>query len=155
MTIFNDACSVEMLPISSSSIFVNKNSFNVLLTHFRRKMAQLCLWTKIRTKQWLILGESAFQCKRAGFLRAKCDNFACLHTRQDQNQLHLERWFFLPKSASSVSRSQAYFPALFKRLHNHIRSKTNYLSNHTEKLSVTIYEISTNRKKALDGGPYI
>ena len=29
---------------------------------------------------------------------------------------------FLPKSASSVSRSQAHFPALFKRIHNHIRS---------------------------------
>ena len=35
----------------------------------------------------------------------KCDNFACLHIRQDQNELHLKRWFFfLPKSASSVSR---------------------------------------------------
>ena len=31
-------------------------------------------------------------------------------------------FFFLPKSASSVSRSQAHFPALFKRIHNHIRS---------------------------------
>ena len=31
--------------------------------------------------------------------------------------------FFLPKSASSVSRSQAPFPALFKRIHNHIRSR--------------------------------
>ena len=30
--------------------------------------------------------------------------------------------FFLPKSALSVSRSQAHFPALFKRIHNHIRS---------------------------------
>ena len=24
----------------------------------------------------------------------KCDNFACLHTRQHQNELHLKRWFF-------------------------------------------------------------
>ena len=30
--------------------------------------------------------------------------------------------FFLAKSASAVSRSQAHFPALFKRIHNHIRS---------------------------------
>ena len=29
---------------------------------------------------------------------------------------------FLLKSASSVSRSQAHFPALFKRIHHHIRS---------------------------------
>ena len=57
-------------------------------------MAQLCLWTKIRTKQWLVLGASAFQCMRAGFLCPKYDNFACLHTGQDQNELHLRRWFF-------------------------------------------------------------
>ena len=38
-----------------------------------------------------------------------CDNFACSHTRQDQNELHLKIWFlFLPKSASSVSRSQVH-----------------------------------------------
>ena len=45
---------------------------------------------------------------RAGFLCPKCKNFACLHTNQDQNELHLKRWYFLPKSVSSVSRSQAY-----------------------------------------------
>ena len=26
-----------------------------------------------------------------GCLRPKCDNFVCLHTRQDQNELHLKR----------------------------------------------------------------
>ena len=78
----------QMLPLSSSSIFVNINSFNM----------------------------------RAGFLCLKCDSFACLHTRQDQNKLHLKRWFFLSKLASSVSRSQEYFPALYKRVHNYIRS---------------------------------
>ena len=61
-------------------------------------MAQLCLWTKILTKQRFILGASAFQCMRPGFLCPKCDNFACIHTRQDQNELHLKRWFFLPSS---------------------------------------------------------
>ena len=43
-----------------------------------------------------------------GFLCPKCDSFACLHIRERQNGLHLKRWFFLPKSASSVSRSQAH-----------------------------------------------
>ena len=57
-------------------------------------MPQLCLWTKFRTKHWLVLSAPAFQCVRAGFLYLKCDNFACLHTRQDQNELHLKRWFF-------------------------------------------------------------
>ena len=34
---------------------------------------------------------SAFLCIRAGFLCPKCDNFGCLHARQDQNELHLKR----------------------------------------------------------------
>ena len=46
---------------------------------------KLCLWTKINTKQQLVLGASAFQFMLAGFLCPKCDNFSCLHTRQDQN----------------------------------------------------------------------
>ena len=61
-----------------------------------------------------------------------------LHTSQDQNELHLKRWFlffFLPKSASSVSRSQAHlakrcsrvYPTIFVRR----KDKTNYLSNQT------------------------
>ena len=60
-------------------------------------MAQLCLWIKIRNKQLLVLGASAFQCMHASFLCPKCDDFACLHTRQDQNELHLKRWFFFAK----------------------------------------------------------
>ena len=51
---------------------------------------------------------------RARILCPKCDNFTCLHTRQDQNELHLKRCFFLPKSASSVSRSQVHFPSVFQ-----------------------------------------
>ena len=31
---------------------------------------------------------------RAGFLCPKCNNFACLHTRQDQNEFHLKRCSF-------------------------------------------------------------
>ena len=67
-------------------------------------MAQLCLWTKIRYKQWLVLGASAFQCMRAGFLCPKCDNFACLHTRQNQNELHLKSWFFFQNPHQTVIR---------------------------------------------------
>ena len=52
------------------------------------------------------------QCMRAGFLCPKCDKFACFHTRQDQNELD----DFLPEPTSFVSRSQAHFPALFKRI---------------------------------------
>ena len=49
-----------------------------------------------------------FQCMRAGFLCPNCDNIGCLHTRQDQNEFYLKRWFFLPKSSSSISLSQAH-----------------------------------------------
>ena len=41
---------------------------------------------------------------RVAFLCSKCYNF---EMSQDWNELHLKRWFFLPKSASSVSRLQA------------------------------------------------
>ena len=112
-------------------------------------MAQLCFWTKIHTKQWHVLGASAFQCIRAGFLCPKCANFACLHTRQDQNELHLKRWFFLPKSASFVSRSQSDFTALFKRIQSYSfggRIKL-IICKIRHELSVTIHEISTSWKK--------
>ena len=99
------------------------------LAHFRRKMAQLCLWTKIRTKQWFVLGTSAFQCMCAAYLCPKCDNFACLHIRQDQNELHL--FFFCQNITMIFKVMLQYFPALSKRIHNHFRSadKTNYLLN--------------------------
>ena len=42
--------------------------------------------------------------RRAGFLYPKCDNFACLHTRQDQNELHMKRWFFCRSQAPLVKR---------------------------------------------------
>ena len=31
---------------------------------------------------------------RAGFLCPKCENFTCLHIRQDPNELHLKIWLF-------------------------------------------------------------
>ena len=32
-----------------------------------------------------------------GFLCTKCDNFTCLHTRQDQNEFHLKKMIFFVK----------------------------------------------------------
>ena len=43
------------------------------------------------------VGFSMYAC---GFLCPKCDSFASLYTRQDQNELHLKIRFFLSKSAS-------------------------------------------------------
>ena len=43
------------------------------------------------------------------FLCPKCDNFACLQTRQDQNELHLKSGaHFLLKLASSVDRTSSF-----------------------------------------------
>ena len=56
----------------------NDRHWRPLLAHLRRKITQTCLWAKICTKQWLVLGASAFQCMRAVFLYPKYDNFACL-----------------------------------------------------------------------------
>ena len=117
-------------------------------------MIQLCLWTKIRIKQWVVLGGSAFLRTHVGFL---CTNYASLLTRQDRNEVHLKRWFFLPKSASSVNRSQA---DLAKRKRN--RRPYSFsckiklivcIIRH--ELSVTIHEISISWTKMLDGDPFI
>ena len=123
-------------------------------------MAQLCLWTKIRTKIWLVLGASTFQCMRAGFLCPKCDNFACLHTRQYKMGFIWKDdfLFFLPKSTSSVSRSQAH---LAKHIEAYIQPYSfvgrikQIICQIRHELSVTIHEIRTSWKKTLDGGPYI
>ena len=95
---------------------------------------------------------------RASFLCPKCDNFACLHTCQDQNELHLKRFFFFAKidifcksiAGPLLSVVQAYtqtysFGGRIKLIICQIRHE----------LSVTIHEISTRWKKTLDGGPYI
>ena len=57
---------------------------------------------------------------------------ACLHTRQDQNELHLKRWFFLPKSTSSVSRSQVHLAQHCSSVYTTIFvRRKDYLSNQT------------------------
>ena len=110
----------------------------------------------IRTKQRLVFLELVFQCMRTGFLCPKCDNFACLHTRQDQNELHLKRWFFFfakigifcKMDAGPLSETYTQ-PCSFGGRIKLIICQIKY------KLSVTIYKISTSRKKTLDGRAYI
>ena len=105
------------------------------------------------TKQWIVLGASAFQSMRAGFLCPKYDNFACLHTRQDQNELYLKKYFFFYFYCKSIADpfSEAYtqpysFGGRIKLIICQIRHE----------LSVTIHKISNIwKKKTLDGGPYI
>ena len=90
----------------------------------------------------------------AGFLLCpRSENFACLH--RNQNEHHLKWWFVLTKSTFSVSRSQANFPALFKRTHNHKQRIKLIICQIRHELSITIQEISTIWKKKLSGGSVI
>ena len=59
------------------------------------------------------------------FCALKCNNFACLHTRHDQNKLHLKRLFVFFAKIGIFCKSLAglLIPALFKRIHNHIPSE--------------------------------
>ena len=101
----------------------------------------------IRTKQWIVLGASAFQCMRADFLYPTWDNFACLHTRQDQNELHLKICFFFVKIGIFCKSIAGPFP-------NVVQAYTQqYLFGERIKLiicqirhelSVTIHEINTS-----------
>ena len=66
--------------------------------------------------------------------------------------------FFLPKSASSVSRSQAYFPSVvqaYTQPYSFDGRIKLIICQIRRELSATIYEISTSWKKTVDGGPYI
>ena len=96
--------------INVITIAIDYNGLSLLL--FKEK------WTKSRTKQWLVLG----------FLCPKCDNFACLHIRQDQNELHLKRWFFAKIGIFCKSIAGPLSEALFKRVHNHFRSAEGIVS---------------------------
>ena len=111
-------------------------------------MAQLCLWTKIRTKQWLVLGVSAFQCMRAGFLSPKCNNFACLHTRQDQNELHLKIHFF-SKIGIFCKCVEGPLSEAYTQLYSFGERIKLIICQIRHKLSVTLHEIKKFRWRTL------
>ena len=79
-------CEQKFVQPDPITIAIDCDGFSLLIFE-----ARLCLWTEIRTKQWLVLGAAVFQCMRAGFLYPKCHNFGCLYTRHDQNEVHLRR----------------------------------------------------------------
>ena len=120
------SCWNQMLSISSSSIFMNKNFFRHGLITIAIDCNDISLlifeakWPSYASGPKCALYSDSFWV-RAGFRCPKFDHFACLHTRQDQNADEAQMKI-LQKLASSVSRSQAHFSALFERIHNHIRS---------------------------------
>ena len=105
------SCWNQMLPISSSSIFVNKNSFNMTRQRLPLPvMASPCSFSKKKgpiksldqnphqtVTSFGCVGFSMYAC---GFSVPQTRHFGCLHTRQNQNEFHLK--IFWPKSASSV-----------------------------------------------------
>ena len=143
-----------MLPISSSSVLQKLIHYSAITIAIDCNGLSLLIFTK----QWLVFGASAFQCMHAGFLCRKCDNFACLHNRQYQNELHMKRlFFFLPKSVSSVSLSVAIFPSVVQAYTQpySIGGRIKLIACQIRhELSVIIHEISTSWKKRLGCGPY-
>ena len=114
-----------------TTIVIDCNGLSVLI--FEEKWPNYGSGPKIRTKKWLVLGASTFQLMRAGFLCPKCDNFACLHIRQGQNELYPKRWFFfffakIGTFCKSICRniSQRCSTIFVRRKDN-----TNYLLNQT------------------------
>ena len=137
------------------TIAIDCNDLSLLI--FEEKLPNYVSGVKSATKQWLVLAASAFQCMHAGFLCLKCNNFACLYTRQDQNELHLKRWFFFAKIVIFWSicpnisqRCSNVYTNIFVRR----KDKTNYLSDQTW---AKCYHLLNKHelKKMLNGGPYI
>ena len=70
------------------TIAIDCNGLSLLI--FEEKWLNYAYGPKSAPNSDSFLGASAFQCIHAGFLCPKCYNFACLYTRQDQNELHLK-----------------------------------------------------------------
>ena len=90
-----------------------------------------------------LFGCVCFSMYECGFSVPKMRQFACLHIRQDQNELHLKRWFFFTKMGPFPSIVQAYtqsysFGGRIKLIICQIRHE----------LSAIIHEISTSWKKS-------
>ena len=124
------SCWKQMLPISSSSIFVNKNSF---------KMASPCSFSKKNTPimpldqypHQTVLGASMYAC---GFFLPQMRQFYLFTYPPKSKWASSEKTIlFWPKSASSVSQSRAHLAQRCSSVYTTIflrrKDKTNYLAN--------------------------
>ena len=118
----------QMLPISSSSIFVNKNVFNITIAMDCKGLSLLIIeekWPNYASGPKSALNSNSFWVRR--FFNVCVRVFCAPNTTilfvyipaKIKMRFIWKDDFFLPKSASSVSRSQAH---LAKRIRNHIRS---------------------------------
>ena len=109
-------------------------------------MTQLCILTKIRTKQWLVLDASAFQCMRAGFLCPKRDNFAYYTYPTRSKWASSEKMIFFAKTLQS---NVAMFPCVVQpctQPYSFGRKIKLIICQIRHKLSLTIQKISTSWK---------
>ena len=106
-------------------------------------MAQLCLWTKIRSKQWLVLVRRLFNVWMWFFCAPNATILLVYIPAKIEISFIWKVVSLLPKSASSTSRLQAHFPALYTTIFVRRKDKINYLSNQTW----AIHEIITSWRK--------
>ena len=129
---------------------------------FSKKDGQLCLWNKIRTKQWLVLGASAFSMYACGFFCGPNATILLVYipAKIKMSFIWKDDFFFGKIGIFCKSIAGPLCEALFKYVcctqtysfGGRIQLITCQTSH---ELSVTIHEISTSWKKTLDGGPYI
>ena len=114
------AHSAVLLPISSSSIFVNKNSFNMARQRSPLTVTTSpCLFSK-KNGTIMSLDQNLHQkLTRFGCVGFSTTILLVFTSIKIKMSFIWKDEFFLPKSVTSVSRSQAH---LAKRICNHIRS---------------------------------
>ena len=121
-------------------------------------MAQLCLWTKIRTKQWFGFGALAFQCCVLGFCAPNVTNLFAYIPAKFKISFILKDDFFskIWNSCKSICRNisqgcSSVYTTIFVRR----KDKTNYPSNQTWANCYHSRKKHQLKKKTLDGGHYI
>ena len=115
-------------------------------------MVQLLSWTKIRTIQWFVLNASAFQCMRAPNVTIL---LFYIPVKINMSFIWWRWFFFLPRSASSVSRSRAHFPSVIQAYiqpYSFSEGIKLIICQIRHELSVIIHEKSTSWKKMFDDG---
>ena len=94
------SCWNQMLPISSShydpiTIAIDCNGLSLLICE--EKLPNYVSGPKSAPNSNSFWVHRLFNVCVWVFCASKCDNFPCLHTRQDHNELQLKRWFFFAK----------------------------------------------------------
>ena len=120
-------------------------------------MTQLCLWTKIRTKQWLVLCASLFYvCVRVFCASNATILIVYIPAKIKMSFIWKDNCFCCQKSAFSISRSVTIFPSVVQAYTAPYsfggRIKL-IICQIRHELSATIHQISISWKKTLYGRP--